>query len=642
MREAKIGGFHITDISGATSVRYLLDDRKYASQNAASSFENQENLEAELFVLTRSYVYHPDFLDMILGAGPLLLTQQFDATPGKNTTNEALFNFTADLRFLGERPYPVRTYYMRTHPSVTTSLSGRFLIERNEYGLNAQLREPLSPVQLTFDAFHIDTIGSGLGTTLDENVDEVSLNAYKTYREADRYSLTYRLNRSDSRSGSRGLPVTESVITTRTTDLDARNVFGRDGQMELVQQINLLDQDTELDTLTKLQDLRYFGNLNWAHTPSTRSFYQYRQQKTVRPQLADVSQRSLLVGGSHERGQNLILSADASTTEDRDNAFDRQTTGIGGNIKYTYPTAFGSINFGARVDGRRTDQVAVDDQAQAFDEPVRLAGNDLIGLRNDFVVLSTVIVRNEPKNQEFVEGIDYRLVTVGSLTSIQRLVDGNIDDGQAVLLDYSYLTGGTLKFDTLNQSYITDVQFLNYFSVFARLTDRNNKVVEGTSVIPLNDAQSVEYGGRIDYPIANRWTVGGEYLRTNRNEEISSYVRDSYDGYIEMMLPMASSLRLTLHRETIDNEGSNENVDLMQYRLSLRSRPLRGIILAWDSDYLEDVGGSLFRERISHNLTVQWVYRQMRFILRGEYVSETLGSTVRDNTRVSAQLQRAF
>jgi hypothetical protein len=642
IRDAEIGAFRFTDISGYTSFRYLFDDRERASLGAAESFETQQNVEADLFILTHSYLYHPDFLDMKIGGGPLLVFQEFSATPGANSNNEALFNFVADLSFLQQKAYPVRTHYRLSHPSVTTSLSGRFLVERNEYGLTAQLRDPVSPVLFTLDAFHVDTFGSGFDTTLDENIDELSLNAFKSYRKADRISLTYRWNQRDSLSGSPGLPVQESMITTRSTDLDARNLFGADGQLVLVQQINVIDQETALDTLTELQDLRYFGNLKWAHSRNTRSFYQFRHQETGRSGQSDVQHNGLVVGGSQQLGQNLLLSAEATGSKDQDAVFERQIAGVRATMRYTYPTSFGSINIGAGLGVKRTDQVADEDRTQVFDEPVLMSGTDLIILGNDFIVAETVIVRNQPKTQVFVEGIDYRLVVVGSSTSVQRLVGGNIADGQTVLIDYSYLTGGTVKFDTLNQNYVVDIRFLNYFSAFVRLSDRDNNVIGGTPTIPLNAIQSVQLGGRVDYPFANRWTAGGEYLHTDQDEEISSYIRDSYDAYVEVILPLASSLRLMLHQETVDNEGSSEDVDLVQYRASLRSRPFRGIMFSWNSDYLEDVGGSLFRERTSHNLTVQWVYRQMRFLLRGEQFSETLGTTKRDNMRVTAQIQRAF
>jgi len=642
MRDATVGGFRFTDISGSASVRYLLDDRARASLGSAESFETQQNLEAELFLLTSSYLYHPDFLEMKIGGGPLLVTQEFGATLGDNSTNEALFNFVADLKFLREKAYPIRTYYKLTHPSVSTSLSGRFLVRQNEYGLNAQLREEVSPVRLTLDMFHIDTFGSGFDTTLDEDIDEQSLNAFKSYRKADRLSVTYRLNKRDSFSGSAGLPVQRSIITTRTTDFDARNLFGADGQLELVQQMFLVDQDTQLDTLTSLKDRQYFGNLYWSHTKNTRSFYRYEQQATIRPGQSEVRHRALTIGGTQQRGQNLILDLDATVTNDRDTAFDRQLAGIRASFVYKIPTNFGSISLGGGLGARRTDQVSDRDRAQVFDEPAILTGTDLINLRNDFVVSETVIVRNEPKSQEFVEGLDYRLVTIGSSTSIQRLVGGNIADGQTVLLEYSYLTGGTVEFDTLSQNFTADIRFLDYFSAYTRLSNRNNDVIGGAPVIPLNDIRSIQLGATIDYPIGDRWTVGGEYYRTDQNEEISSYVRNSYDAYVQVILPLASSARLLLHSETIDNEGSVEDVDLVQYRLSLRSRPFRGIMLSWDSDYLEDVGGSLFRERLSHSLGVQWVYRQMRIIFRGEQTSETLGATVRDNLRVTAQIQRAF
>jgi hypothetical protein len=640
--DAEIAGFRLTDVSGSVALRYLLDDRDRESQASSADFQTQKNLEAELYLLTRSYVYHPDFLDMKIGGGPLLVSQDFSSVPGTNSTNEALFNFLADLKFLEQKAYPIRAYYQLSHPSVTTSLTGSFLTERREYGTTAMLRAPVSPVQLTFDAFHFDTIGSGEGATLDENTDEWSLNAYRSYRTADRISLSYRANRQDSRSGSPGLPIQESRITTYATDLDARNVFGANGQLQLVQQINLIDQETELVTTNELQDRRYFGNLNWAHSDVTRTYYQYQYREALRPEQSDARHHGLLVGTSHERGDNLIITAEASAEDDKDISFDRRAAGARAGVSYSRPTSFGSFNFGASIGGKRTDQKADSDVAYVFDEPVVLIGTQPAALNNEFVVETSVIVQNEPKTQIFVEGLDYRLVSVGSTTSIQRLVGGNIIDGQTVLVEYSYLTGGTVTFDTLGQNYNVEFRFLEHYSLYARFHDRNNSLVSGVPTVPLNSSQDLQVGGRVDMPLGDRWTVGGEYYRTDHNEEIASFVRDSFDVYAQVRLPMVSSLRVAMHREIFDNETSNEDVDLTQYRATLRSRPFRGVVIAWNVDYLEDTGGSLFRERFANDFSVGWVYRQMRITARAEIISETLGQTVRDYTRVTAQLQRAF
>ena len=43
----------------------------------------------------------------------------------------------------------------------------------------------------------------------------------------------------------------------------------------------------------------------------------------------------------------------------------------------------------------------------------------------------------------YVEDLDYRLITIGSITSIQRLITGNISDGETVLVDTAANPPGT-------------------------------------------------------------------------------------------------------------------------------------------------------------------------------------------------------
>lgn len=639
--DAEIVPFRLTDVDGSVALRYLLDDRENGTVDSSGAFETQENMEAELLLMTRSYIYHPDVLDMKIGGGPLLVGQQFDSSVGDNSTTEALFNFLTDFRLLDPTAYPVHLYYQKSHPTVATSLSGRFLVEKDQYGVNAMLREPLSPVSLSLDAFHIDTHGSGLGATLDETIDEASLSAYKSYRQRDRIGLTYRWNERDSASGSPGLPIQNSLITTNAFDVDARNVFGSKDQLDLVQQANYVQQDTLLDTLSELEDWRYFGNLTWNHTPDTHSFYRYRYHETVRPQV-DSQGHAATLGATHSINPRSLLTGQYDFTRDEDLGFTRDVNGVQGRINYTYPTSFGSINLGAGLNASRTDQVAVSDRVQVFDESVLLVSTNPVDLANPFVVAATVVVRNVPKTQVFVEGVDYRLINVGSVTSIQRLVGGNIADGQTVLLEYEYLTGGTVAFDTLGQSYVADVQFLQHFSAYVRYSDRQNDIVSGVPTTPLNSVQALQLGARADYPLGDRWSIGGEVLHTDQDEDISPYVRDSYDVYVQVALPMTSSLRFAVHQEQVDNEFSVEDTDLTQYRVFFRSRPWGGIVLTFNADYLEDTGGSLFRERQSQDLGIEWVYRQARVFFRAEHVSETLGSSERNYTRVSAQLLRVF
>jgi len=68
--------FGLIDVSGHVRVGYLFDDRERGA-SSEKSFEQQSSWEEEIFVLTRSFIYHPGFLSMDLGGGPVFVQQQF-------------------------------------------------------------------------------------------------------------------------------------------------------------------------------------------------------------------------------------------------------------------------------------------------------------------------------------------------------------------------------------------------------------------------------------------------------------------------------------------------------------------------------------------------------------------------------------
>jgi len=642
VNDGQIRPFAITDVDGNVALRLSIDEREQASGGGSAGFEDQQKLETELLLSADGYVYHPDFLEFSVGGGPLLYTQDYSATAGSNDSDDLLFNGRGDFRFFQERPWPASFRASRRHPSVTTSIAGTFLVQRDEVGATFALRRPLSPVQLTLDAFRIQNDGSGLGAVLDDRFDEVSVNAFRAFRRADQLSVTLRWNQRDSRSGSAGLPITESDIETWTIDAYAKNVFGSSGQFTWLQQLTAVRQTTVTDTRDKLEDLAYFSNAYWNHGPKTRSFYTFRYRDTDREARAQSRNHSLLAGLSREFGDYTLLTGELRTARDKDLAFRRETNSAVLRINYNRPVPTGRLNLGANVEYRNTDRKAADDEVQVFDEAITLVGTLPVDLRNEFVIAGTVIVRNEPKTQVFAEGVDYRLITIGSVTSIQRLVGGNIADGQTVLLEYRFQAGGSVDFDTLSQSYVAELRFLRYFNVYLRFSDQDNQINSGNPTTPLNSVQDITYGLAADFPVGDWVTIGGEARITERREDIASFDRDSYDAYTQFNLPWSSALTVGFHKELVDNKTSEEDVDLVQYRGQFRTRLWRRLLLSLAFDTLEDSGGTLRRQRDEWSLGLEMNYRQVRCSLRASDVSETLGTTERSVTQVLGQVVRAF
>lgn len=639
--DVEVKAFGLLDTDASFSIRYLLDENERSSESSESSFENRSTWEQELVLKARSYVYHPGFLNMEVAGGPMLVQQSFDASGGTLDNNETLLNFLTRLNFLDLKSYPFSLYYRRSHPSIVTSLAGRFLTENNEYGFNGHSTGPGKSTDVSVDLSHWDSNGSGFGTVVDEDVDRGSIRWVTGYRSSDSISLEHNQFTQESLSGSTGLPIQESTIRQETSNIIAQNNFGSSNQISLNQSFFRLKQDTESVTFSELDNLYYTASARWQNSESLRSTFNYRFGETKRTG-ADAKSHDARAGVVHTLNDDVwySLSLDHETTEQI--GFDRDRSGATGTLNYSKATGFGSYGLTGSLRQERTDQASTADTIQVFDEPVVLNGTTPSDLANEFVVTTSVVVTNTAGTQVFIEDADYRLIVVGSVTSIQRLIDGNIFDGQTVFVDYEYQTTGTAQFDTFSSGLSASINFLKYVNALLRYNLRDSTIISGDLTTPINDQELFELVLGADFPIGLGWTVGGELRHTDQDEDISPFVRDSIA--INASTRVNGSLRLYMSAGLVqvDQELSTEDIDQVNYRLGLAGRAFGRIQLSYEAAYLEDTGGSLLREQLQHRLSIQGRYRKVRYALRALYSEDKQGTTERDYTQVTAEVTRVF
>lgn len=623
------------------SVRYLLDENDRVTQGQETGFEDRSTWEQELELASKNYVYHPGFLNMEFAGGPVLVQQRFDSNPGSFRENDTLLNFLARFNFLELKSYPFSLYYRRSHPSITTSLSGRFLTRNNEYGFNGRVTGLVPATQLSVDASHRDANGSGFGMIVDEDVDRGVFRWETSYRESDRISVEYDHLTQDSRSGSTGLPIQESTIEQKLTNVKARNAFGSRKQFELDQLLSLLEQDTMSSNPSALDNLNYTMSARWQMSEASRSAFGYRYFESDRVD-ANSNTHDLNATFLHAISESTRYDVFADHEMTSQTGFDRVRSGFGGNLNHNRQTGFGSVSVNLFARMERNDQDATSDTVRVVDEPVTLVGTTPVDLANEFVVGSSIVVTNQAGTQEFIEDVDYRVIVVGSITSIQRLIGGNIFDGQTVLVDYEFLTSGTAKYDTVGTGVSAAINFLRYANAQVRYQLSDSRLLEGQLTTPVNDFDLFEVSLGADFPIGHSLTIGGELRHLDRNETIAPFVRDSVS--INASSRVNGSLRLygSASLVQVDQKESIEDVDQVNYRLGITGRAFGRLQLTYEAAYLEDTGGSLFREQLQHRLNLQGRYRKLLYVVRAQYSEVTQGVTQRNDTQVTAEVTRVF
>jgi hypothetical protein len=524
---------------------------------------------------------------------------------------------------------------------VATGTLGRFLTRTDEYGVYGTIRPPLTPVYVFWDAAHWTSKGSGFGSTVDETVDRASLRTTLPYLEGQSVSLNLNLSDRVSASGSPGLPIQESQIENFGAELSGKNLFGSRRNVRLDQVLRLQRQDTLTDMLTEIETLGYSGSLSWNHSPAADSYANYAYTDQERTETWTRSQ-SFNAGTQYRFQNGLAIGGSGRFSSDEDPAFQRDRTGGQLNASYGTGLPFGAFGMSASVGLNRTDQEAESDTAQVFDEPHELAGVTPVPLDREFVIVGTVVVTNVAQTQTFVEGLDYRLVTIGGTTTIERLATGSIIDGETVLVSYEYETGGTVEYDTLLQSVSANLSILGRANVYARLSDTTNELQDGLPTTPLNDVTRFEVGGRADFPFSAGWSIGGEYRYTNQDEDISPFVGEHYEVFVQTASFWGTSARFSVITDEIDYELSVEDVDRVQYVVAVSSRLPGATRLSYRLVSSKDDGGTIIREDFRQSLQFDWRYRLMTFSLRAEQADVSQGVSQRDQTRVGAELRRSF
>ncbi len=634
---ATVDTFRVTDVSSELALRYLYDEQTFYTSDSKTQEDIRPTFQEEYVIDTESYIYHPNLLSMDLGASFLLDQSRVETLNDENSNNEKLLGYNARLDFLKNKPYPASVYYTKTNPSVSVGVGGRFLLENTRYGVDLALLEAISPVQITFNAYRQSANGEGFDQLTDDVIDHTNLRLYRSYGKGNYARLSYQTNDRDSRSGSPGLPIQERTTSNTSTYLDTKNLFGNDNQAELL--INAAY--TTQKEFPRREEFRAFPILNWQHSDNLNSFYRLLYTNSDE-ESQKIKQTLFTSGFAYNNNDRIYGSADAHIEDSKNTGIDYQSKGANYQINYTQPVAIGTITAGysGAVDYR--DQNAENTVFKIFGEEQKLLGTTQVNLSRQFVIDATIVVSNTSRTQIYEENLDYRILRVGSTSQIQRLSAGRIIDGQIILLDYDYLTGGTFAYNLVNNNAQLQWNLSNRYELYIRYNDSQQKLREGDPTIPLNSINSYTYGGSASQPMLNGITVGGQAYIQDHNEDINPFLLHYLDAYIDFPLPHLTKLRLSTRRQLIDNEKSVEDVNLTAYLFRLQARPWLRTQMNYEYNYETDDGSSLKRELRIQRLQFRWAFRQLSLAANAYYTQEKQGISDRERWSIRVTLLRSF
>ena len=653
-KTAEIAPFRLTGVEGYIQTRYLRDENVTSNsatgpRSAIGLRQKQSTMREEIFVMTHSYVYHPGLLTLDVGGGPILDRSSYTTESSSTDASKPLYNFTGRATFLRDKPYRGALFYEHLNPTQSVGPAQVMLNENTRYGGNFSLLSPVTPLPVHVDAARSTSQGRSALQTVDDRIDQFSLRSERRLGTLGDTRFQYQAFRQESSSGSTGLPIQTSRSNNDVFSLDTRLKFGASGQYDVNNFITYRAQTyaTGQSANVDFKDFRFLTNVLGRHSDALQTFGTYTFNTSHQGNQA-ITLNSLNAGINYRMSPDLYSSLGARADHNRSARFTSTYSGINGSATYRRKLPLGVATANYTFSYTVRDQKAGGDQVRVIGEHATLVGATLVKLGAQHVIPNTVIVSNLTRSQIFVEGIDYVLTTVGVETRIQRLIGGNILEGQEVLVDYATSVGGTYTINQVDQGINLNWSPQRYYSLYLRHFDSAPHLTSGTPTFQLNPSKSMTYGARADVPLSllsEQATVGGYSEHEDRREVIAPYKRQQYEAYAQTTVPLISrgGIRVGTRHTRIDYDlNPAYGVNLVGHDARFWSRLPYGIELSVDARWERDTGAVIPRESTYATAKASWRYRSFLTTFDLTRLHDTQGTTERTRTRGQLLLRRNF
>jgi hypothetical protein len=641
----EIAPVRITDMDGYASMRYLRDNYEGgAPAGGTSSRQQLGDFRTEVFFNGHGYIYHPNLLTLDIGGGPILQRQQYSSGGADTAYTGSQYNLSLKATLLKDKPFRGSVFFDHLNPTQSIAPGQVITQENQRYGGDFALLAPVTPVPLNLSFSRSESKGRGADRILDDNTDQFSLRASRSFGAFGNTQLQYQSLHQTSLSGSSLLPIQSSRNSSQGLTVDSRLQLGGDHHTDLTQLFSVNRRSYEAGALAvpDQSDVRLMLDLRHRLSPKLQEFITLDGSHN---QQGDINAVNKSVGGGvyYRPDAGLELSSGVRASDSNTDRFSTRSRSANGSVNYQQELGPGTVqtSYSALADWRA--QEASSPTTPVLGEAVTLSGTQYAAIGHNRLTAGSVAVSNASRTQVFAQNVDYLLTLVGAETRIQRLVGGAILDGERVLVDYSYDVGGTYSYRQIDQNFSLGWALGRYLNLSFRHLDSRPTLLTGESLFPFNTVSSTVWGARGELPLANLgWSIGAGYERENRRETFAPFQRTTGDAYVQNdeTLPGFGNLRLGTRRTLIDYGIPAQNVDLYGYDMRFGSRPAPGWNLSATGNFERDGGGLLPRKRMDSALNAQWRERKLTMTFSLVHTQETQGDVQRTRSLLQWLLRR--
>lgn len=415
-----------------------------------------------------------------------------------------LLEFDISLEALKTKPISVSAYARRFDDRIPRRFLPSLRERQTEAGVSVLAITGPVTTEIGFDWRDVDRTGNSLDED-DESFESLRFHIDSEWDISDTQTLKLAFEHEEQESTFQG---SRFDFDTRRDEfrLEYELRFGPDGKHRLDTYLRLNEERGDLNR----DEFEISSRLSLEHSERFRTVYRYNFYSFEQDNI-EVDQHKLDVQALFQPAENLRISLDAfGLFEQVERDVETHQFGAGLDLAYQRPTDSGELSLNVSLAFDREQTRGDAGRRVLRDEAHPLSDVRPVFLRQQNVLLTTVLAHNLTRSRYFVQGIDYRLVLTSNRVGIRRIPTGRIAEDDVVYFDYQYIIPTRSTINTFRTDLLVEHRFDFGLTPYYNFEGRFQNVDFDSAGRPFDrdNMDRHRMGLRFERP---HWSVGAEY-----------------------------------------------------------------------------------------------------------------------------------
>jgi len=516
-----------------------------------------------LGIHNRGSLYSPDLLAFRLAGEFGLFQEENSGSAGGPSGDGTLVGYDARATLLRERRISLDAFAFRNDSTISRDFAGTSDVRIESKGATVNMRSRSLPATVYAREEELDEEfrAAGSRSERDERRRIAGLTARRSKERSDA-DLRYEFTDFDN------LLNPFSSFTAHDASLVHRLLFGEFANNSLNSSARLFDRSGSISSrsITASEALRL------THHRDLATVYRY-SFANLESEFSETRTHSGSVGINHQYYQSLNSSLLLSGTRSDFTQGDFTSYGPNANLSYRKRIPWNGF-FLAGVAGsyRVDDQTVPTGRIDVFAESHTFGPAGTFLLDNRRVDPATVVITDVTGTTIFEEGPDYTLTVVGDRLEVERNPLGLIEEGQTVLVDYTFEVPPELRFSTTAVSSNVGLDFglIHIFYINERSYER---LMSGDDQGLLEDIKSDTAGVELRWERGAAIASAFNQYRNYRSERLTFESVD-FDQVVVYRFTPRLRAGLSASQSLVSFENPTRETEFYTFRANMTWRPL--------------------------------------------------------------------